>query len=632
MTSSFWVYLIDRFHGGKIRFLQDYLDTAAPDDGVGGEDWLAWLDGRLRKDPKVDAPLYTVLPSFFTDFAGQTGPGGRGRKFKRSLWMDSAFDSCERIDLAPTSSYAEIDVSIDMLAAVCLSVNVADVAPDDLVSVKLGVLTEDLDMADSLHLGWAFTNDATRFNCAVATRKGLVPKGVTGCLFEPVTGNFRRGRGWVKSARMWHASSLEYGPGGQTAKIGKDATTGKIENVYILSRVPTEPKGELNDGKRRTVTLRLAAGLDVTTLNVEGAKVNKGPADGKRAAKRTRATGAMRLRPSETDRTDPAHTGYIDLGPAEQILGQEIVDLVGANNDILSQAKNAFPGRLDTGFVLFKLAEAEVIPLDDPIPMENELIEIIREFSVLVPEPLDEGATGTFEAVLIGTNRRDFGTGYASPDAGEAKVTVEENSDTVFRARVEGTVCEYNAATLHVGQRCERRFHLSGSIVKPFAYLYRPDSELVSVQTDGEKLYNRYQTAQLGATFGAGGGGDAESGSGSAGGTGGSGGGTGAAGGGNVATVQDCNCSCPDLVVPDTPACRVQCTPELAVCEAAPSASQAAQRRPKPTVEAQQKWLGRLLSRHGVPPETQQMLIEDFARMSDETRAYLLRRYRKGVD
>jgi len=632
-TSSFWVYLTDRFHHGNVRFLQSYLDTEAPAYGGGKEDWLAWLDANLSSDKKVKAPLYTVLPSFFTDFAAQVGKGGRGVKFGRELWMDTAFDGCEPISLSPTHSYAEIEVSIDNLAAVCLSVKVADVAPDDLVSIKLGVLTEDLDLADSLHLGMAFTNDASRFNCAKATREGKLPQGVTGCLFEPVTGNFRRGRGNIRAARMWFASSFEYGPGGQTAKIGKNTATGAIENVYILARVPTELETRFNDGKRRTETVRLAAGIDVTTLNVEGAKVNKGPADGKRAAKRTRATGAMRLRPSETDRSEPAHAGYMDLGPAEQILGQEVVDLVAANSDILSQAKNAFPGMLDSGLVLFKLAESEVIPPAAPVPLENELIEVIREFSVVVPEPIGVGATGSFEVMIVGTNRRVVGTVYGSPKDQLATVTIEENSDTVFRARVEGMVCEYNMLAGPVDQPCQRKFHLSGSIVKPFAYLYQPDSELVSIQTEGEILYNRYQTAQFGAmmeqTDGneAGGGGPGPG--------AGSGDGSGAAGMGSVATILECDCACPDAVVPDTPQCRAQCVSELALCKAGDAASGEAPQqseRPKPTVEAQQKWLGRLLGRHGVDPETQQMLIEDFAAMNDETRAYLLRRYRKGID
>jgi hypothetical protein len=52
---------------------------------------------------------------------------------------------------------------------------------------------------------------------------------------------------------------------------------------------------------------------------------------------------------------------------------------------------------------------------------------------------------------------------------------------------------------------------------------------------------------------------------------------------------------------------------------------------PKPKLEAQREWFAHLIEGQGLAPEVEQMLIEDFATMSDETRAYLIRQYRDGV-
>jgi hypothetical protein len=54
-------------------------------------------------------------------------------------------------------------------------------------------------------------------------------------------------------------------------------------------------------------------------------------------------------------------------------------------------------------------------------------------------------------------------------------------------------------------------------------------------------------------------------------------------------------------------------------------------RRPIPTLDAQKKWFARLVGGQGLPPEVAQMLVDDFATMSDDTRARLIRRYRNGA-
>jgi hypothetical protein len=51
-----------------------------------------------------------------------------------------------------------------------------------------------------------------------------------------------------------------------------------------------------------------------------------------------------------------------------------------------------------------------------------------------------------------------------------------------------------------------------------------------------------------------------------------------------------------------------------------------------PTVDAQVTYLRRLISDQGLTEDVEQMLLEDFATMSDDTRAYLIKRYRYGYE
>ena len=94
-----------------------------------------------------------------------------------------------------------------------------------------------------------------------------------------------------------------------------------------------------------------------------------------------------------------------------------------------------------------------------------------------------------------------------------------------------------------------------------------------------------------------------------------------------------CDCQCPDIARPRTAACRAQCVPEWARCASEGDGAEASQadEPPTPTVAAQKKWFSRLVSGQGLDPEVEAMLVEDFATMSADTRAYLIRKYRRGL-
>lgn len=651
-TNSFWLYIGDYFHNRKFKYLEDYAKASAPAYSDGKEDWLHWLDERLRNDPKINTPLYLFYPGFLTHFAGEWAPGGVGEKFRRVKWLAKAFGRCESVTLSPQNPYEEIEVGLHKVAGKCLSVTITGLGSSDLVSVKIGAFTDREDIVDSLHLGFAFTNDRTGFNCAQFARKFRPPPGIAGCLFEPVTGILETGTASLSAARMWYASSLELGPG---VAQGNVVAGGEIENVYVLSYVPPEPWEEMLEGKP-PITVKIGVGLEWSSLSVNGSTVNSGSADGKRSATRRRAVAAKGLTALEADMTVPQSTGWVDDQGMDAIMGGGLFDLFGEARRMGSElALEVDPTEMVRRVRLFSLADARIVPLGGA-PSE-ERIEVVREFHVSPLEPLPDGATGTFPATIGGGNR-ERGSLYFSERVGDATLTVEENSHGAFRAKVSGEVCVVEqssedwmkvvksarleglsyeqglaelerivpqlAAVTDNFDYCPRKVHVSGAISKPFAFLYRGETRLVSVETEGEKLYNRYGPPRLMRGMFGGGDGDGD----------GDGAGGGAGGGGGGAGSSFCQCTCPDLAVPSTELCRAQCQPQWAMCEIAaetPPEPAPAPKPPTPTVEAQRKWFSRLVGGQGLPPEVEEMLIEDFVTMSDETRRYLIRQYRGGV-
>ncbi|MFV2002155.1 MAG: hypothetical protein ACC619_04165, partial [Paracoccaceae bacterium] len=508
-TNSFWLYLGDRFHGKRFKYMLDYISEAAPIYGGGEEDWLRWLDQQLLKDPDVKAPLSLVYPAFLTNFAGEWAPGGIGENFGRTKWLTRTFGACEKVTVSPQVPYVEIDIGLQKVAGKCLSVTIsgAGLNANDLASVKIGALTDRKDIADALHLGFAFTNDQTGFNCAQITRQGKLPSGIVGCLLEPVTGVFETPVASLPVARMWNGTSVEKGPGpvrggvlsGNQIRQANVAQDADIENVYILSYVPTKPWQEILEGKP-PITVKIGVGLDVTTLTVGGSNVNSGAADGKRRTTRMRAASGLASRPADTDRIIPASTGYIDMDQAEEFFGQGIVDQLASTTEMLSAMYGSSPGLATFDTFVFRVAEVRVTPFGVPAPIDDELLDIVREYTVFAKEELPLGTTGTFDAMILGVDFENTNVGYITMGEDWAKLTVLENSSGAFRARVSGRLCQLNALAFFSarGQLCKRIIPFSATITKPFGYLYQANTELISQQTEGEEIYNEYNLARSG--------------------------------------------------------------------------------------------------------------------------------------
>ncbi|MHA1552826.1 MAG: hypothetical protein ACTSU0_00265, partial [Alphaproteobacteria bacterium] len=487
-TNSFWLYIGDYFHNRKFKYLEDYAKAPARMYGDQKEDWLRWLDDNLRTDPKIKTPLYLFYPGFLTHFAGEWAAGGVGRKFGRETWLTKAFGGCQSVNLSPQTPYEEISVNLHKMAGKCLSVTITGLEATDLATVKVGALAQRQDIADSLHLGFAFTNDQTGFNCAQTARRDRPPAGVAGCLLEPVTGDLDTGSGSVNAARMWYASSIEKGSGSTQSNT---SAGGAIENVYILSYVPVKPWEEKLEGKP-PITVRIGIGVEWSTLSVNVSNVGN---NGLAGTARNRAVAAKGRNALESDMTVPPSTGWIDDSGLSAIMGSNLLGVLGeARREAGKLALEMDPDGKSQSFQVFSLATALITPQGGG-PSE-ESIEVSREFHVGVEKPLPAGATGSFPASISGGDR-DGGVQYFTEKKGDVTLTIFENSPEAFRASVEGTVCEVNmeavAAVAAAGGHpiaCSRRFPVSGSISKPFNYLYDPTVQFVAVETEGEKLYN----------------------------------------------------------------------------------------------------------------------------------------------
>ncbi|HUF86808.1 MAG TPA: hypothetical protein VMM59_05440 [Thermohalobaculum sp.] len=297
------------------------------------------------------------------------------------------------------------------------------------------------------------------------------------------------------------------------------------------------------------------------------------------------------------------------------------------------------------------LGEVQVIP----VPLGDgeyvgERFEELRTFGVYSAEPLREGVTGAFEAMILGHDH-ESGHVYLSPADEPARLTVHENGRDVLRAEVEGTVCEFEAseAAFRSGapMRCLRQLQIKGSIAKPFAHLYRPAGWLVSRRTEGEDIYNRYWGGHLGwdtvvraGLQSPGPGAPAPGGGGAGSGGSGASAGSGAAG---AAGAPPCDCACPAETAA-RPACRASCAGQWAACPepgAAPdgepqtqtgpdAAADDAEQRAERVREAQIRLFTRLLEARDLAPQVREMLIEDFSGQSETTRRRLIRRYHAG--
>lgn len=609
-TSSLWNHIGRRFHDGSFLYTRNYLERYSANYRYSSLGALRWLDAQLKADPKVNRGLYGVYPGFLTDYAGLFDSGDFPESFSRAEWLTPSFGKCLKAQVSPANPYVEIDLGIRAMTGRCLSVEIAGLEPQHTAFVKIGAFTDSIEVSDSLHLGFAFTNDQSGFNCAREARAGRLDRRLIGCAMEPVTGVFEHGGQSISSARMWLANAIEPGLAAQN----ETSAGASVENVYVLSHVPPVLEEDRmaptqlnpNTSDPRMFEVKLGIGLEITDLAVDGQQVSDPGADRDRMEKKSRALGAVGNTDHTKDQLLYPTTGYVDnetesMSPSRSSLADPLDVMRTEGYDI-----RAFMASGYSPFAMLTLTDAVFDPHGLPFNVWDTHPE--TTYTIYV-EDFGPGQTGNFEGAAFGSNK-SLPAGHVlwSKRGSFAKVSVEQNSATVFRARVSATLCEYDLRdTSDGGPRCLRQVEISGGIVKPFAFLYRPNGTLRSLETPGEKLYNSFGRASLAGPTGPGG--DSGSGGGDG---GGGGGGTLGGGGGNS---PECNCGCPRGDFIEQPReCQMICRDQWAQCPLPPDSERAGS-------EGDEVDLDSLLEDAGISEDARGALVQTLEAMPSSARA-----------
>ena len=248
-TSSFWLHIGDRYRKGDFHFIQDYQINAAPTYGDGKEDWLQWLDRNLLRDQKVKTPLYRVYPGFLTHFLGAWDKGGVGDFYLKSSWTKAAFGKCLELKLSPAMPFAYTEAKLKAMSGRCVSVTINGLTGTQLASVKLAAYTTRQHV-DDLHMGFAYTNDRTGFNCGHAVRTHRIPRGKLECLLEPVT-SYEQNTGDPDepATRYWNGILVEPGFSSATAKTEPPPPGDYLDMDDQKAAEPPE-SADSDDGKK----------------------------------------------------------------------------------------------------------------------------------------------------------------------------------------------------------------------------------------------------------------------------------------------------------------------------------------------------------------------------------------------
>lgn len=502
-ASSFWRHLADRYHGGNYAFYARYLDL--PETNAGRDDWLNHADILVSRDASVTiAPeqqqagrngLYLTLPDFYTEYA--TWGTEKFPWIGEAAWMKEAFAPCQTVTLDARTNRSQTLTFPDMppFSARCVRVKVTGVQVGQRFSVvpMTGPLGNGL--ADELHLGRARSSGLKAFNCyRDFSVRQLGQTLHPGCLFKPFTGT-------DGGVRVWQAEADEPAPGRPP------------EYLWVLSWVPA-------DASDRQLTRRasptLVLGLDVTTLNSTLPPSPPAPSTtGAPVRKRTVGTvnfeppdGAQELLPLK----GAEQTGLTgDLNLSKLAFG--VQDLgVSALNRTMQDATDG-----DLYSLAVSLADVSFGPVSfGGLTAVQENFESDGDFLGINPErAIKFGQTGTFRArVLGGNNQRSESPMtrlYITPPGADGlpgpglTLNVTQFDRAALVVEFSGAVCSVpwpppptRPLAEHLAAACARTYPVSGTIVKPHAFVYSRAQALTVGDTPGTRLYRQDLQAFLG--------------------------------------------------------------------------------------------------------------------------------------
>lgn len=621
-AGSFYRYLMEASEGGGadgLAIVKDLL-TMPPAAVKSREGIYVEIDGYIAKH-SGGRSLYHVWPEFLTEYAsygeGRYKTAGGGGKLDRERWIEDAFDGCVEFKIRPNEMRMH-EVTVRPIAGECIKVTWSGFTEP--VALQLYAIDAGDDFG-ALHLGEAMRADSSgRHFCYRVTRQ----------LDRRIAERMRKKCILKRGARALSGGGEAREELAWTSDFN---LTGSGDAHFVLSNVAKTP------AETRPVTFQLLVGA-----------VAAKAASGRHVAPRKPAASPEPVQHGLTDVDSRVHAmsgggdrilfdgrsifgpgeglGYLEGMPGATGGGEGVMALVRGGDYWLSVVRRS------TAVEGFKRG-GQI--LKDP---ERMLAGFAGGGFPMGGMPMQ----GPIMSAVVEGMTFDQDCGYTVP--GEFELL--EDSPERIRFRVTGDLFDMmraaglggDASTCEIMRAAWVEF-ASFEVSLPNGLLHAADSRIERRSPPGQEVYDDTDFLN-GPNFG----GIASSrsliaegeGPGEAPPDAGRPDGSGAASGGGrlMSGPAGCDCRCPDIADPPSAACRAQCVPRLAACtpDARTAVDEAETEAPEPrepTLEAQRKWFARLVSGQGLAPETEAMLVEDFATMSPETRRYLIRKYRRGV-
>ncbi len=463
--SSFWTYLAERFSGGDFTYLARMYDAPG-----GGNDWLAWLDERL--EAVVNHPLYVIYPDFVAHYA-QWG-AERYPHLGEDIWLRESFPQngapCTPVELSTGSPKDHVTLDFEPISARCLRVTVVGLAPGHPARVGFMTYAQSKKSLDNLHLSIAYSTEIAvdagqRLDCYSANTQGASGQP---CLVKKAIGEaMTKGPHAGLHPATWWSDKFQTDPAGQ------------FEILYLVSHVPHEPKDRLHDKLGTAQSADFTIALHETEIAT--ARGDVGPD----------ASAAVNGVP-ESD--TPPMSG-MDAG-------------AGGGLAAVMNPQMAFPGAVPgnapvgDGIRLLTLSDAQVGT------MPGSGLDIRLQ---LIQRPITFGATGSYRAYVLGTDRAAGGQtpapGVAMPGGaaaaativnvpaddtiGSATIDVVEFSDDLLHLQIDGLFCRGSNLNMKDGT-CLRAESFQAEILRPFGWTYDHEQQFVSIDSPGLVEYRKY--------------------------------------------------------------------------------------------------------------------------------------------
>lgn len=607
-TGSFWRYFIEA-SGEKLpeqfAIIKRMLELPVPSTSSRSQLIGAVDDALIAHTGKRG--LFQVLPEFLTEYASYGGTRYkkyRGRTLSNGTWLERMFLDCVELDITPSKPDSK-SITVNALAGKCIRVDWSGFPYP--VGLQLRAIRAG-DKYGDLHLGEV---------------RHAVP-GVVRYCYDDVTKTLTNRLSRNMSEKCMLRRGTDVHNGKEVASWTSDLNmSGVGQVVYMISNVAKEPE------KSEHLTFEIHA----HALNIESVSGHE-VAPAKTAGSEN---------PVRQGLTDIETRLYTITGGGDRVLidGRSVLGDVGRG--YMESVPGAAPG--DALFTLVRSKGYAIMWVGAyPKAGFNDAVFIYQDPMRILDGNVRDNLI--YSAGMRGLEV-DEDCGYMPM----ARVDLIEESEVQVVFRLTADLFRPLAAVAGAQDKCEyydKIFveRVEFVITLPFGSLHSGGSDVKRGKPPGQEVYDEEEFPS-GPSFG---GiltsislrdeGFPEPGDAGPGGPGlPSPGGIGRSIGMSTAA-ESCDCACPDANATPDLVCLPHCERQWRRCPGADislltailAGSQSVPEPSEPTVDAQRRYLSRLIGDRSLPDEVKRMLVDDFAGMSAETRQYLLTKYRNGAD